>query len=39
MNIPTIVGAYAAMPQEVLDQEALYRGLAAGGWVDGSEIP
>lgn len=39
MNIPTIVGAYAAMPQEVLDQEALYRGLAAGGWVDGIEIP
>ncbi|MDO4412232.1 DUF4862 family protein [Cutibacterium sp.] len=39
MSIPTIVGAYAAMPQAVAEREAFYRGLADTGWVDGIEIP
>lgn len=39
MTVTTVVGAYAAMPQEVADQEKFYDALEATGWVDGIEIP
>ena len=39
MTVPTIVGAYAAMPRAIAEREDFYRSLAATGWVDGIEIP
>ena len=38
-TVPTIVGAYAAMPRTTAEREDFYRGLAETGWVDGIEIP
>ncbi|PZM40840.1 DUF4862 domain-containing protein, partial [Salmonella enterica subsp. enterica serovar Derby] len=37
MTVPTIVGAYAAMPRAIAEREDFYRSLAATGWVDGIE--
>lgn len=39
MSIPTIVGAYAAMPRTMTNREDFYRELGETGWVDGIEIP
>ncbi|MSS46232.1 DUF4862 family protein [Cutibacterium sp. WCA-380-WT-3A] len=39
MTVPTIVGAYAAMPQTIADREDFYQRLGETGWVDGIEIP
>ncbi|WCC79651.1 DUF4862 family protein [Cutibacterium equinum] len=38
-TVPTIVGAYAAMPRATAAREDFYRELGETGWVDGIEIP